>query len=117
MKLWCTRSNGRVHTRTHGDMEMCKLLFCLLLCGTANAAVTAETNESQVANLLFNGCSAQRAQMDVQEVIKQANPGGNPAATDLIIKGYKFGIDYPTVGCNQFFTVVIDQLVNARSKA
>lgn len=46
----------------------------------------------------------------------QANPGGNPAATDLIIKGYKFGIDYPNVGCNQFFTVVIDQLVKSRSK-
>lgn len=95
---------------------MRKLLFCLMLCGTANAAVTAETNESQVANLLFNGCSAQRAQMGVQEVIKQANPGGNPVATDLIIKGYKFGIDYPNVGCNQFFTVVIDQLVKSRSK-
>lgn len=95
---------------------MRKLLFCLMLCGTANAAVTAETTESQVANLLFNGCSAQRAQMGVQEIIKQANPGGNPAATDLIIKGYKFGIDYPNVGCNQFFTVVIDQLVKSRSK-
>ena len=95
---------------------MRKLLFCLILCGTANAAVTAETNESQVANLLFNGCSAQRAQMGVQEMIKQANPGGNPVVTDLIIKGYKFGIDYPNVGCNQFFMVVIDQLVKSRSK-
>lgn len=95
---------------------MRKLLFCLMLCGTANAAVTAETNESQVANLLFNGCSAQRAQIGVQEIIKQANPGSNPAVTDLIIKGYKFGIDYPNVGCNQFFTVVIDQLVKSRSK-
>ena len=92
-------------------------LVALLAGAQVNAAVTAETNESQVANLLFNGCSAQRAQMGVQEIIKQANPGGNPAATDLIIKGYKFGIDYPNVGCNQFFTVVIDQLVNARSKA
>ena len=93
------------------------LPFVALLAGAqVNAAVTAETNESRVANLLFNGCSAQRAQMGVQEVIKQANPGGNPAVTDLIIKGYKFGIDYPNVGCNQFFTVVIDQLVKSRSK-
>lgn len=92
-------------------------LVALLVGAQVNAAVTAETNESQVANLLFNGCSAQRAQMGVQETIKQANPGGNPAATDLIIKGYKFGIDYPNVGCNQFFTVVIDQLVKNRSKA
>lgn len=92
-------------------------LVALLVGAQANAAVTAETNESQVANLLFNGCSAQRAQMGVQETIKQVNPGGNPAATDLIIKGYKFGIDYPNVGCNQFFTVVIDQLVKSRSKA
>lgn len=92
-------------------------LVALLVGAQANAAVTAETNESQVANLLFNGCSAQRAQMGVQEVIKQANPDGNPAVTDLIVEGYKFGIDYPNVGCNQFFTVVIDQLVNARSKA
>lgn len=92
-------------------------LVALLVGAQAHAAVTAETNESQVANLLFNGCSAQRAQMGVQETIKQVNPGGNPAATDLIIKGYKFGIDYPNVGCNQFFTVVIDQLVKNRSKA
>ena len=91
-------------------------LMTLLVGAQAHAAVTAETNESQVANLLFNGCSAQRAQMGVQEVIKQANPGGNPTVTDLIIKGYKFGIDYPNVGCNQFFTVVIDQLVKNRSK-
>ena len=91
-------------------------LVALLVGAQTNAAVTAETNESQVANLLFNGCSAQRAQMGAQEIIKQANPGGNPTVTDLIIKGYKFGIDYPNVGCNQFFTVVIDQLVNSRSK-
>ena len=91
-------------------------LVALLVGAQAHAAVTAETNESQVANLLFNGCGAQRAQMSVQEIIKQANPGGNPASTDLIIKGYKFGIDYPNVGCNQFFTVVIDQLVKSRSK-
>nr|DAN87536.1 MAG TPA: hypothetical protein [Caudoviricetes sp.] len=96
---------------------MRKLLFCLMLCGTANAAVTAETNESRVANLLYNGCSDQRAQMGVRETIKQANPGGNPAVTDLIVEGYKFGIDYPNVGCNQFFTVVIDQLVSERDKA
>lgn len=91
-------------------------LVALLVGAQAHTAVTAETTKSQVANLLFNGCSAQRAQMGVQEIIKQANPNGNPAATDLIIKGYKFGIDYPNVGCNQFFTVVIDQLVNSRSK-
>lgn len=92
-------------------------LVALLVGAQAHADVIAETTESRVANLLFNGCSAQRAQMGVQEIIKQANPGDNPAVTDLIIKGYKFGIDYPNVGCNQFFTVVIDQLVNARSKA
>lgn len=97
-------------------MIKCLPLVALLVGAQAHAAVTAETNESQVANLLFNGCSAQRAQMGVQEVIKLANPGGNPAMTDLIIKGYKFGIDYPNVGCNQFFTVVIDQLVKSRSK-
>lgn len=95
---------------------MRKLLFCLMLCSTANAAVTAETTESQVANLLFNSCSAHLCTLSVQEVIKLANPGGNPTVTDLIIKGYKFGIDYPNVGCNQFFTVVIDQLVKSRSK-
>lgn len=92
-------------------------LVALLVGAQAHAGVIAVSDEAQVANLLFNGCSAQRAQMGVQETIKQVNPGGNPAATDLIIKGYKFGIDYPNVGCNQFFTVVIDQLVNARSKA
>ena len=92
-------------------------LVALLVGAQAHADVIAVSNEAQVANLLFNGCSAQRAQMGVQETIKQVNPGGNPAATDLIIKGYKFGIDYPNVGCNQFFTVVIDQLVKNRSKA
>ncbi|MCQ6539924.1 hypothetical protein [Escherichia coli] len=92
-------------------------LVALLVGAQAHAGVIAVSDEAQVANMLFNGCSAQRAQMGVQEIIKQANPGDNPAVTDLIIKGYKFGIDYPNVGCNQFFTVVIDQLVNARSKA
>lgn len=91
-------------------------LVALLVGAQANAAVTAETNESQVANMLFNGCDGQRMGMTLEHVQRIANPTGEVRQGNLLKQGYKFAIDYPTVGCNQFFTVIIDSLVKGRSK-
>lgn len=88
----------------------------MTLSGITHAAVTAETTESQMATLLFSGCQAQRTNITMDEAVDFINPNGNPGFTDLIIKGYKFGQQYPDVGCNQFFTTVIDQLVKSRGK-
>lgn len=92
-------------------------LVALLAGAQAHADVIAVSNEAQVANMLFNGCDGQRMGMTLEHVQRIANPTGGVRKDNLLKQGYKFGIDYPNVGCNQFFTVVIDQLVNARSKA
>ena len=86
-------------------------LVSLLVGAQAHADVIAVSNEAQVANMLFNGCDGQ------EHVQRIANPTDSVRQGNLLKQGYKFAIDYPNVGCNQFFTVVIDQLVNARSKA
>ena len=92
-------------------------LIALLVGAQAHAGVIAVSDEAQVANMLFNGCDGQRMGMTLEHVQRIANPTGSVRHGNLLKQGYKFGIDYPNVGCNQFFTVVIDQLVNARSKA
>lgn len=91
-------------------------LVALLVGAQAHAGVIAVSDEAQVANMLFNGCDGQRMGMTLEHVQRIANPTGSVRHGNLLKQGYKFGIDYPNVGCNQFFTVVIDQLVNARSK-
>ena len=95
---------------------LCVMIVIYMVLGVmfskARAEVTTETLESQVANFLYNGCEAQRGGMSVQEVLKLV-----PKEAETLVKeGYKFGIDYPNVGCNQFFTVTIDKLVKSRSK-
>lgn len=92
-------------------------LVALLVGAQAHAGVIAVSDEAQVANMLFNGCDGQRMGMTLEHVQRIVNPTGSVRHDNLLKQGYKFAIDYPNVGCNQFFTVVIDQLVNARSKA
>lgn len=92
-------------------------LVALLASAQVHADVIAVSNEAQVANMLFNGCDGQRMGMTLEHVQRIANPTGSVRHGNLLKQGYKFAIDYPNVGCNQFFTVVIDQLVNARGKA
>lgn len=92
-------------------------LVALLVGAQVHADVIAVSDEAQVANMLFNGCDGQRMGMTLEHVQRIANPTGGVRQGNLLKQGYKFAIDYPNVGYNQFFTVVIDQLVNARSKA
>lgn len=92
-------------------------LVALLVGAQAHAGVIAVSDEAQVANMLFNGCDGQRMGMTLEHVQRIANPTGSVRQGNLLKQGYKFAIDYPNVGCNQFFTVVIDQLVKSRSKA
>ena len=91
-------------------------LVALLVGAQANADVIAVSDEAQVANMLFNGCDGQRMGMTLEHVQRIANPTGEVRQGNLLKQGYKFAIDYPTVGCNQFFTVIIDSLVKGKSK-
>lgn len=88
----------------------------LMLCGVANAGVAPATFESQAANYMFNGCTAQTGGMSLQAVLKLTNPKNDKEVTKLVTQGYKLAIDYPNTGCNQIFITVIDNLVTSRSK-
>lgn len=82
------------------------LMILLSVANVAHGEVITKSKMSEMANYMYNGCMAQRNNITLQEVTKMNNGHG----VDIIKEGYKFGMDYPSVGCNQIFITIIDEI-------
>ena len=93
------------------------ILSLLLVSGVSNASVTAVSLEATTANLMYNGCTFQKAGETLRSTMREVNPTNDENVATFVKVGYKYAIDNPRTGCNQILLNMIDHIVAEKGKA